>query len=80
MIGFCNSNRYNYSKTPEAVRKFFPGQSANKTDIFVLFLECFQNLEFGGFEEFNDLLEKKVDLKFLDHLNVTEILLFVSVK
>ena len=79
MIGFCDVNRYNYSKTPEAIKKFFPGQSPNKTATFVNFLECFQNLEFGGFDEFNDLLDKKVDLEFLDHLNITEILLFVSV-
>lgn len=71
-VTLCNNNRLNYNKTDDAVEKYFPNRNANETQIFIKFLEILQNMDFGSFDEFQEI----VDLGYtdsMDHLNITEL-------
>lgn len=76
-VSICSNNRLNYNKTQEAVEKFFAGKSEEATNTFVDFLYILQNMDFGTFDEFSVLSER--NLTELDHLNLTEINLFVCI-
>ncbi|CAO1307599.1 unnamed protein product [Diamesa serratosioi] len=74
-VSICSNNRLNYNKTHLAVEKFFAGESEESTQTFVDFLYILQNMDFGTFDEFSVL--SKRNLTTLDHLNLTEINLFM---
>lgn len=71
-ITLCNNNRLNYNKTNDAVEKFFPHQSENDTKLFIRFLEILQNMDFGSFDEFQEIVDAGYN-NTMDTLNITEI-------
>ena len=76
-VSICSNNRLNYNKTHQAVEKFFFGRSKMSTQTFIDFLHILQNMDFGTFDEFSVLSDR--NLTELDHLNLTEINLFVCI-
>lgn len=75
-IALCNNNRINYNKTGDAIKKFFPNRSENETKIFVKFLKILQNMDYGSFDEFQEIIDDGYNGS-MDHLNVTEIYEFM---
>lgn len=74
-VSICSNNRLNYNKTHQAVEKFFFGESNEATHNLIDFLHILQNMDFGTFDEFGELSDR--NLTELEHLNLTEINLFV---
>lgn len=75
-VTLCNNNRLNYNKTEDAVKKFYPMRSENETKLFIKFLEINQNMDFGSFDEFQEIVDGNYNGS-MDHLNVTEMYEFM---
>lgn len=75
-ITLCNNNRLNYSKTDDAIAKFYPNKSENETKIFVKFLNILQNMDYGSFDEFQEIADSGYKGS-MDHLNITELYEFM---
>lgn len=74
-ISICNNNRLNYSKTNEAIEKFYVNQSKEDTTTFVTFIRVLQNMDYGSFDEFNVINDKNVTA--IDKSKVSEIYQFL---
>jgi hypothetical protein len=60
----------------DAVKKFFPGHPEDHTESFKKMVLSLQNFDFDTFHETKrDFLE---NLELMDHVNITELALFVS--
>lgn len=75
-IALCNNNRINYNKTDAAIKKFFHNYSKNETKSFINFLHTLQNMDYGSFDEFQEILDDGYNGS-MDDLNVTEIYEFM---
>ncbi|KAI8121516.1 Pickpocket protein 19 [Lucilia cuprina] len=62
-ITICNANHLNWQRIEEAKHRFMPHENnTEKLQMFEFVIGLYDNLSFGGFEEFANLKDKPLDL------------------
>lgn len=74
-VTFCNNNRYNYTKLNETLDRFCINCNEEQRSTASEFLKIFQNIEWGSFDEFDDLVKRNVS--HLKSWNLTELVRFM---
>lgn len=75
-VTLCNHHRVNFDKFESAVEKFLPNTTTENRDTFLVLLKALEVLDFGSFDELEDLLGR--DIHDLVHLNLRDVVAFVG--
>lgn len=74
-VTICNNHRLDFRKYDDALQRFLPNASYDSNVTFLSLLRAFEVLDFGSFDEFEELITR--DLQELPHLDLKEVATFV---
>lgn len=75
-VTLCNHHRVNFDKFEDALERFLPNTTSDNRDTFLVLLKALEVLDFGSFDELEDLLGR--DINDLVHLNLKDVVAFVG--
>lgn len=76
-ITLCNNHRVDYEKFDAAMERFLPNATEETRNFFLRFLNALEVLDFGSFDELEDLKEHAVNNSSLKNLKLVEVAQFV---